>query len=310
MYCDYGNHSMKAYGTTQITKGIATWRDYIELCKPRVIALMMLTSVIGMFLATPRGVPWSILLWGNLGIVLAAASAAVINHLVDRHIDILMQRTQRRPLAQGKIIPRNAIIFSAFLSFIAMFLLINFVNALTALLTFITLIGYAGFYSMYLKYATPQNIVIGGLAGAAPPLLGWVAVTGHIDPRGLLLVLIIFIWTPPHFWSLAIHRYEDYAKANIPMLPNTHGIQHTKLHVLLYTILLAAITLLPFAINMAGWVYIIGALLLNARFLYWAIYLWVSDQKIVAWNTFRFSIFYLMGLFIVLLFDHYFHYFL
>lgn len=289
-----------------IAEKTASWRDYLQLCKPRVVMLMMLTAIVGMCLATPGAIPWQIFMLGNLGIALAASSAASINHLVERHLDKLMHRTQRRPIAQGKIAPANAIWFAVILGVSSMAILIAFVNALTALLTFITLIGYAGIYTLYLKHATPQNIVIGGLAGAAPPLLGWVAVTGHINPPSLLLVLIIFIWTPPHFWALAIYRIEDYAKAKIPMLPNTHGIPYTKLNILLYTILLCASSILPFIIGMSGMIYLIGTLILDGVFLYWAIRLFVTEQKIVAIKTFRYSIWYLMFLFAALLIDHYF----
>lgn len=291
--------------TLLLSQTIATWRDYFQLCKPRVVALMILTSIVGMCLATKGMVSLRIFFFGNLGIALAAGSAAVINHLIDRHIDILMQRTQRRPIAQGKITPRNAIIFAVLLCFLSMCILTIYVNGLTALLTFFTLIGYAGVYTIYLKHATPQNIVIGGLAGAAPPLLGWVAVTGHIDAGSLLLTLIIFIWTPPHFWALAIHRYDDYAKAKIPMLPNTHGIHYTKIQILLYTILLFGITLLPFAINMSGYLYLFVALLLNIQFIYYAILLFKKSRHDVPIKMFRYSIFYLMILFVGLLADHY-----
>jgi protoheme IX farnesyltransferase len=287
---------------SQIT---AVWRDYLQLCKPRVVMLMMLTTIVGMCLASPGAIPWHIFLLGNLGIAMAASSAAAINHLVERHLDKLMRRTQRRPIVQGKITPLNALLFAITLGVVAMVILISFVNTLTALLTFITLIGYAGIYTLYLKHATPQNIVIGGLAGAAPPMLCWVAVTGHIDPPSLLLVLIIFIWTPPHFWALAIYRIEDYAKANIPMLPNTHGISYTKLNILLYTILLCASTLLPFIIGMSNWIYLVSACVLDAIFIYWAIKLYNSDKKEIAIRTFRYSIWYLMLLFAALLIDHY-----
>lgn len=284
----------------------ASWRDYLQLCKPRVVMLMMLTTIVGMCLAAPGAIPWHIFFLGNLGIAMAASSAATINHLVERHLDKLMCRTQRRPIVQGKIAPVNALLFAVIMGVISMVILIAGVNGLTALLTFITLIGYAGVYTLYLKHATPQNIVIGGLAGAAPPLLGWVAVTGHIDPPSLLLVLIIFIWTPPHFWALAIYRIDDYAKANIPMLPNTHGIAYTKLNILLYTILLCASSLLPFIMGMSGWIYLVGAGVLDIIFLYWAIRLFNSNKKEIAIRTFRYSIWYLMFLFAALLIDHYF----
>ncbi len=286
-------------------KKIAAWRDYLQLCKPRVVMLMMLTALVGMCLASPGAIPLHALIFGNIGIALAASSAATINHLLERHLDKLMRRTERRPIVQGKISPQHALTFAAILCFASLIILISLVNLLTALLTFITLIGYAGIYTLYLKHATPQNIVIGGLAGAAPPLLGWVAVTGHIDPPSLLLVLIIFAWTPPHFWALAIHRYDDYAKAKIPMLPNTHGIPYTKLNILLYTGLLTAVSTLPFVIGMSGWIYLIIASLLNIRFLYWAIRLMISHQKEIPIHTFRYSIWYLMLLFSAFLIDHY-----
>lgn len=284
---------------------VSAWREYLELCKPKVVALMLLTAIVGMMLASPGMVPMNALIFGTIGIAAAAGSAAVINHLVDRHIDALMQRTQRRPIASGKITPRDAIIFSIILALFSMVILMVFVNTLTAVLSLATLIGYAFVYTMYLKRATPQNIVIGGAAGAAPPLLGWAAVTGSITADALLLVLIIYTWTPPHFWSLAIYRHEDYAKANIPMLPVTHGIPFTKLSIILYTLLMIAITMMPFVIQMSGWVYLIGSLLLGLRFLYWTIKLYRSDDPRVAMQTFRYSITYLMLLFALLLIDHY-----
>lgn len=291
--------------TLAITARQPLWREFLTLCKPRVVLLMVLTSVVGMCLATPGMIPWRILLLGNLGIALAACSAAVINHLVDRHIDKLMRRTERRPLVQGSVTPIHAIVFSAVLGFLGLGILFFWINTLTTILTFITLMGYAVIYTLYLKHATPQNIVIGGLAGAAPPLLGWVAVTGHIDPAALLLVLIIFIWTPPHFWALAIYRVNDYAKANVPMLPVTHGIKFTKLNILFYTILLTLVTVLPYLIRTVGVVYLVGVSVLNAVFLYWAVRLFVSDEKAVSIKTFRYSIWYLMFIFVFLLLDHY-----
>lgn len=279
--------------------------DYLELCKPRVVALMLLTSMVGMCLATPRSVPLSIFLWANLGIGLVAGAAAACNHLVDRHIDAIMGRTERRPLPTGRIAVSHAAIFALFLAVLGTIILLCFVNTLTATLTLFTLIGYAGIYTMYLKRATPQNIVIGGAAGAAPPLLGWTAVTGHINPYALLLVLIIFIWTPPHFWSLAIHRYKDYARAEIPMLPVTHGIKVTKLHIFLYTILLFVVSLLPFITHMCGVLYLIFTVLLGLVFLYYAAVLLLTEKPRAAIQTFYYSIIYLAGLFIVLLIDHY-----
>lgn len=283
----------------------ATWRDYLELCKPRVVILMVITVIVGMCLATKGWVPMSLLVFGNLGIALCAASAATINHLVDRHIDARMRRTHQRPIAQGKVSPRNAIVFSLCLALLGMSILIYFVNSLTAILTFCTLIGYAFIYTLYLKHATPQNIVIGGAAGAAPPLLGWVAVTGHLDPQAWLLMLIIFVWTPPHFWALAIARIDDYKKAEVPMLPNTHGIPFTKICIVLYTLLLIAATWLPFAIRMSGFCYFVGANILNVIFLFYTIRLYFDKKDSWAMKTFWFSIWYLLGLFIVLLVDHY-----
>ncbi|MDD7804377.1 MAG: heme o synthase, partial [Endozoicomonas sp. (ex Botrylloides leachii)] len=251
----------------------AHWRDYVELTKPNVVALMVLTSWVGMCLSTPGWVPFNALIFGNLGIALCAGAAAVINQVVDRRVDVLMTRTKKRPLAQGNIAPLHACIFALILSSAGMLLLIFLVNSLTAWLTFASVVGYAIIYTAILKRATPQNIVIGGLAGAAPPLLGWTAVTDSIDSHALLLVLIIFAWTPPHFWALAIHRKEEYAHANIPMLPVTHGEKYTKLHILLYTLILQLVIILPFLIGMAGFIYIVGSVILGSRFLYWSIVL-------------------------------------
>ncbi|KTD31881.1 polyprenyltransferase (cytochrome oxidase assembly factor) [Legionella maceachernii] len=281
------------------------WRDYMELCKPRVVALMLLTVVVGMYLAVPGWVPIPILIASLVGIGLCAGSAAAINHLVDKRIDAIMARTKRRPIAGGRVSVRQALYFATLLATLGLAILIIFVNVLTAILTFVTLIGYAGIYTGYLKRATPQNIVIGGLAGAAPPLLGWTAVTNQLDPQALLLVLIIFTWTPPHFWALAIYRIEEYKHAEIPMLPVTHGVAFTKLNVLLYTILLLVVTSLPFVVGMSGWLYLMGASLLGIRFLYWAIALYRSERPAMAMRTFRFSIVYLMMLFVFLLIDHY-----
>ncbi len=283
----------------------APWRAYYELCKPRVVALMLVTTVVGMLLASPGAVPWHIFVFGNIGIGLTAASGAVINHLADRHLDAIMRRTQNRPIPSGKISPLIALTFALSLAVVGLGLLMLFVNLLTAILTLLSLIGYALIYTVFLKRATPQNIVIGGLAGAAPPLLGWTAVTGQLNSGGLLWALIIFVWTPPHFWSLAIYRAEEYAKAHIPMLPVTHGVAFTKLHILLYTVLLVVISMLPFVIGMSGFVYSVGALILGAGFLYWAIKLKYSDDPKIAMKTFRYSIIYLMVLFVVSLADHY-----
>lgn len=280
--------------------------DYIELCKPRVVMLMIFTSFVGMCLATKHLPEWMPLIIGNLGIALVASAAAVLNHIADQHIDKLMRRTEKRPIVQGKISVTHSLIFAGILSLIGMFILIVFVNTLTALLTFLSLIGYAIGYTLYLKHATPQNIVIGGLAGAAPPLLGWTAITGSIAPQALLLVLLIYIWTPPHFWALAIYRFEDYAKAKIPMLPHTHSIRYTKLNILLYTILLICTSLLPYFINMSGKIYLIGIIFANLFFLFSVVRLYFSEDKMPAFKTFKHSIYYLGVLFFLLLVDHYF----
>lgn len=283
----------------------ASWRDYVELTKPKVVLLMLITALVGMFLATRAGVPWPVLLFGNLGIGLCAGAAAAVNHVVDRRIDGLMARTHKRPLADGRIAPMAALAFALLLAVLGMSVLLVFTNALTAWLTLASLLGYAVLYTGFLKRATPQNIVIGGLAGAAPPLLGWVAVTGQITAEPLLLVLIIFAWTPPHFWALAIHRKEEYAKAAIPMLPVTHGEAYTKLHILLYTWVLLAASLLPFAIHMSGLLYLACALLLGLGFVRWAWVLYRGTRPHAAIKTFKYSIGYLFALFIALLVDHY-----
>ncbi len=282
-----------------------SWRDYLELTKPIVVALMILTSVIGMFLSVPGMVPWEILVFGNLGIALCAGSAAAVNHLVDQRIDLVMARTKNRPIAQGRLATRDAIIFALVLGVLGTAILLIWTNQLTVWLTLASLFGYAFVYTMYLKRATPQNIVIGGLAGAAPPLLGWTAVTNSLDPNGLLLALIIFVWTPPHFWALAIHRRDDYAKVGIPMLPVTHGIEFTRLNILLYTILLIIVSLLPFVVGMMGMLYLVGALVLGGGFLYWSIILYRGNNKLAPMETFKYSSIYLMTLFLVMLIDHY-----
>lgn len=281
------------------------YKDYLELCKPRVVALMLLTVLVGMYLATPSSVALSILLPSLIGIGFCAGSAAAVNHLVDKRIDKLMARTHKRPVAQGRVSQKHAMIFAAVMGSLGLFILGYWVNNLTAILSFITLIGYAGVYTGYLKRATPQNIVIGGLAGAAPPLLGWTAVTNHLDPNALLLVLIIFVWTPPHFWALAIYRYQDYKDAEIPMLPVTHGIRYTKLNIFLYTVLLIVVSVLPFAVGMSGLLYLCSAVILGLRFLYWALRLLKTEEGVIAMRTFRFSIVYLLLLFVFLLIDHY-----
>jgi protoheme IX farnesyltransferase len=281
------------------------WQDYLTLCKPKVVSLIVFTAVVGMFLATPNMVPWNVLIYGTIGIGLAASSAATINHVIDYRIDSIMARTMRRPLPEGRISVVNAIIFAWFLGTISMGILAFLVNTLTAGLTALSLIGYGFIYSMFLKRATPQNIVIGGAAGAAPPVLGWTAVTGTLDPNSLLLFLIIFVWTPPHFWALAIYRRDDYAAADIPMLPVTHGVEFTRLQILLYTILLFVVTLLPYLVGMSGLFYLVGAVLLGAGFLYYAILMRFNHDDRLAMRTFSYSIIYLMLLFAFLLIDHY-----
>jgi protoheme IX farnesyltransferase len=284
------------------------WRDYLELCKPKVVALLLLTAVIGMFMATPGMVPLDILVFGTLGIGMAASAAAVVNHVVDRRIDAIMHRTGTRPLPQGSVTPKQAITFAIVMSISSMAMLYFLINPLTAWLTLFGLVGYAFIYTMYLKRATPQNIVIGGLSGAIPPMLGWTAVTGlngEIPAHGLLLVLIIYTWTPPHFWAIAIHRRDDYAKAKIPMLPVTHGIPFTKTCIMLYTILLIITTVLPWLVGMSGIVYLVGALILGGMFLRMTILLKFDDENKIAMKTFGFSITYLMLLFLVMLVDHY-----
>ncbi|MEY2854976.1 MAG: hypothetical protein RL030_2108 [Pseudomonadota bacterium] len=281
------------------------WRLYLQLTKPRVVALIVLTAVVGTLLSTPGLPPLSALVWGNLGIALAAASAATLNQILDQRIDAKMARTRTRPLPTGGLTEREALVFAAVLGVASMLILWLLVNPLTAVLTFASLIGYAVVYTLWLKRATPQNIVIGGAAGAAPPVLGWVAVTNSIDPHALLLFLIIFAWTPPHFWALAIARRDDYAKVGIPMLPVTHGIEFTQLHVLLYTVILFIVTLLPWITGMSGLIYLVAALGLNAAFLYYAIALKGTTRKELPMKVFKFSVQYLMWLFLALLVDHY-----
>ncbi|MBP9722917.1 MAG: heme o synthase [Gammaproteobacteria bacterium] len=282
------------------------WQDYLTLTKPRVVLLMLLTALIGMQLACEHYIPFATLVFANIGIALASASAAVINQCVDRHIDAKMQRTAHRPLVSGNITIHQALVFAFVLGSIGLSLLYFFINTITAWLTFVTLIGYAVFYTMFLKTATPQNIVIGGAAGAAPPMLGWVAVTGHLDPQALLLMLIIYVWTPPHFWALAIHRCEEYKKAKIPMLPVTHGIRYTKLNILLYSILLYLCCWLPYLVQMSGLFYLISSNILNIIMIYYSIKLLQDKNDKTPWaiKTFNYSIAYLMLLFFSLLIDH------
>ena len=279
--------------------------QYLELCKPRVVFLIVFTAVVGMFLAVPGWPPLLPFLAGTVGIGLAASSAAAINHLLDHRIDAKMARTKRRPLASGKLKEKNVLLFALVLGLLSMGILVLLVNPLTAALTFLSLIGYAIVYTVWLKRATPQNIVIGGAAGAAPPVLGWTAITGSLDPHALLLFLIIFVWTPPHFWALAIYRKDEYALVDIPMLPVTHGAAFTRLQILLYTVLLVIVTTLPYLTRMSGIVYLAGAGVLNLGFLWYALRMMVSKDILLPMYTFAFSITYLMVLFIFLLVDHY-----
>lgn len=284
-------------------------RRYFELTKPKVVALIVFTAVVGMFLATPGLPPLSALLAGTLGIALASGSAAAVNHLLDQRIDAIMVRTRNRPLPQGELAERQVLFFALTLGVLSMLMLVVWVNTLTAVLTFVSLIGYAVVYTAWLKRATPQNIVIGGAAGAAPPLLGWTAVTGTIDPGAILLFLIIFVWTPPHFWALAIHRRLDYAAVEMPMLPVTHGNAFTRWHILFYTILLVVVTTLPYLTGMSNLLYLAGVSVLNLGFLWYAWRLLQAgdstEGEVLPMQTFGYSVIYLMLLFVFLLADHY-----
>lgn len=281
--------------------------QFVDLGKPRVVALIVFTAVVGMALASPGMIPLNALIWGTLGIGLAASSAAAVNHLLDQRIDIRMTRTRHRPLPSRSLTESQVMIYAGVLAVISMLMLVLMVNILTAVLTFISLIGYAVVYTLWLKHATSQNIVIGGAAGAAPPLLGWVAVTGEVHAHALILFMIIFIWTPPHFWALAIYRRDDYANADVPMLPVTHGVKFTRWQILFYTILLVLVTLLPWLTGMSGLVYLAGSLVLNAGFLGYAIALFRSTNEQLAIKMFSYSVVYLMALFAFLLIDHYLH---
>ncbi|WP_349432425.1 heme o synthase [Methylomarinum sp. Ch1-1] len=282
-----------------------TWQNYLELCKPKVVALIVFTAIVGMLLAVPGMPPMDNFIYGTLGIALAASSAAAINHYIDHKADAEMVRTQNRPLPKGHLSARNVLIFAGTIGLISMLLLIFLVNPLTAVLTFLSLIGYAIIYTVYLKRMTPQNIVIGGAAGAAPPVLGWCAITGEVHPHALLLFLIIFVWTPPHFWALAIARREEYAKVEIPMLPVTHGSEFTRLHILLYTVLLLIVTLLPYLTGMSGLIYLFTAIPLGIGFIYFALLMRRHKDNKTAMRTFGYSILYLMIIFAALLIDHY-----
>ncbi|MCS4308393.1 protoheme IX farnesyltransferase [Rheinheimera pacifica] len=291
---------------TRSRAGISRARDYLELTKPKVVALLVLTAWVGMMLAVPGLPDLTTLLAATLGISLLSAAAAAINHVVDKRIDAQMARTYSRPVAKGRVSGAEATAFAFSLALIGFVLLYLTVNALTAWLTLASLFGYAVVYTMFLKRATPQNIVIGGLAGAMPPLLGWTAITGEIHSHALLLVMIIFAWTPPHFWALAIHRRDDYAKVNMPMLPVTHGIEFTKSVICLYTVLLFIVCLMPYLVGMSGAIYLTGSALLNLRFMQYAWKLKFNADAGTAMATFKFSIVHLMVLFLLLLVDHYF----
>ena len=281
------------------------WQDYCELAKPKVVMLILFTAMVGMLLSTPGLVPWQPLVFGLLGIGLASAGGAAFNHVIDQRIDAIMERTKSRPLPAGGVDTLHAISFAFALVAIAIGILEIFVNSLTAILTALAFIGYALIYTIYLKRSTPQNIVWGGLAGAMPPLLGWTAVTGHLDIRPFLLVLLVFVWTPPHFWALAIRRRAEYAQADIPMLPVTHGVAHTKLQILLYTLLLLIVSIMPVVVHMSGLLYLIGAVLFGLGFLYQAYRLFLSEGDEYAMPTFNYSVLYLTAVFSLLLLDHY-----
>lgn len=289
--------------TQQITP--FSWRNYLALCKPKVVALIVFTAIVGMLLAVPGWPPLNTFIFSTIGIALAASSAAAVNHYLDRQADAQMARTQNRPLPKGELSSTNVIAFALSIGILSMLILVFLVNPLTALLTFLSLIGYAVIYTVYLKRMTPQNIVIGGAAGAAPPVLGWCAMTGYVHPHALLLFLIIFVWTPPHFWALAIARREEYAKVEIPMLPVTHGVEFTRLQILLYTVLLLLVTLLPYLTGMSGLLYLATAVPLGIGFIYYAVLMMIKKSDKVAMKTFAYSIFYLMLIFAALLIDHY-----
>ncbi len=288
-----------------VSHALAHWRDYLEITKPKVVLLLVFTALVGMALAMPAWLPLQESVFGLIGIGLASSSAAAINHVIDQRTDAIMKRTENRPIPQGALTTKQCLIFAFLIGGLGMFLLIAYVNLLTAILTFFSLIGYAVVYTMYLKRATPQNIVIGGAAGAMPPLLGWAAVTGDVTAESLLLFLIVFVWTPPHFWALAIHRRDDYAKVDIPMLPVTHGIPFTRVQIMLYTVLLVVVTIFPYLIQMNGLLYLIAALVLGGRFLYHAWKLFDENAERQPIKTFVFSINYLMWLFGFMLVDHY-----
>lgn len=288
-----------------LPSSVPLWKRYLELTKPKVVLLIVFTAIVGMLLSSPGAIPWEIFVFGNLGIALAAASGAAVNHYVDQQIDQQMDRTMNRPIAEGDISGASALTFALVIGALGLGMLYVFTNLLATVLTFFSAIGYAVIYTIYLKRSTPQNIVWGGAAGAAPPLLGWAAVTGEVPAEALLLFLIIFIWTPPHFWALAIKRVEEYRKVDVPMLPVTHGIPFTKQHVFLYTLMLFAVTLLPFVIHMSGLIYLSGAIALGIGFIISAWRLLTRDDEAQAMKTFAYSIIYLSALFAFFLADHY-----
>ena len=281
------------------------WRDYLEICKPRVVLLMLMCAAVGMFLSVPGAVPPNIILYGLVGIALVAASAAAVNHIADAQIDIRMARTQNRPVATGRVSAPQGLVFAGITGAAGFVILYYLVNPLTALLNLASWIGYGLVYTLYLKRATPQNIVIGGLFGAAPPLFGWTAVTNTVEPGALLLVLIIYAWTPPHFWALALDRKAEYEQVEVPMLPITHGEAYTRRQILFYTLILLACSVLPFSIGMSGWPYLLAALALGTVFVFWAVALFKKQVKRAPIRTFRYSITYLTLLFLALLVDHY-----
>jgi len=290
------------------TQSTLSWKNYLELCKPKVVLLLVFTANVGMLLAVPGMPPIAEFIYATLGIGLSSASAAAINHYIDQKADAEMARTKNRPLPSGELNSRNVLIFAAVIGITGILILTFLINILTAVLTFLSLIGYAIIYTVYLKRLTPQNIVIGGAAGAAPPVLGWCAMTGEVHPYALLLFLLIYVWTPPHFWALAIARREEYAKVNIPMLPVTHGTEFTRLHILLYTILLFIVTLLPYLTGMSGLIYLIPSALLSLGFIFFALKMMRTKEDKTAMQTFAFSIIYLMLLFAFLLIDHYYRF--
>ena len=280
-------------------------KSYYHLCKPNVVYMMLICAFVGMLLAEQYVSSYLYLFVSLLGIALCAASAAAINQVIDRKTDASMTRTDQRPIPQGELSPMHASVFALIIGILGSMILYFFVNTLTMVLTITSLIGYAFIYTVYLKRATPQNIVIGGLAGAAPPLLGWSSITNTIDPYALLLVLIIFVWTPPHFWALAIYRKDEYAKESIPMLPVTHGVEFTKLQIVLYTIILFIVSVLPYVVLMSGIIYLVSALILSSIFMYYAVKLFVSKDNEIAMKTFQFSIYYIFLIFLALLVDHF-----